>query len=61
MKRFKVLFKRSNGELRLLGYTGDVTGQEEVIYDYKAGKFISAKSLTGKFKDLKNASEGYKE
>lgn len=33
-----------------------VTGQEEVIYDYKAGKFISAKSLTGKFKDLKNAS-----
>ena len=34
MKRFRVLFKRSNGELRLLGYTGDVTGQEEVVGEY---------------------------
>ena len=30
MKKFKVLFKRSNGEVRLLGYTGDVTNQEVV-------------------------------
>ena len=34
MKKFRVLFKRSNGELRLLGYTGDVTGQEEVVGEY---------------------------
>ena len=34
MKRFKVLFKRSNGELRLLGYTGDITGQETVVGEY---------------------------
>lgn len=34
MKKFRVLFKRYNGEIRLLGYTGDVTGQEEVVGEY---------------------------
>lgn len=33
-----------------------VTGQPEVVYDFKNGKFIPAKSLVGSYKDLKNSA-----
>lgn len=29
MKKHRVMFKRSNGEVKLIGYTGDVSGLEE--------------------------------
>ena len=31
MKKFKVLFERSNGEIVLLGFTGDVADAEEMV------------------------------
>jgi hypothetical protein len=31
MKKFKVLFERSNGEIVLLGFTGDVSDAEEMV------------------------------
>lgn len=34
MKKFKILFERSNGEKKLLGYTGDLTEQPVQLNEY---------------------------
>jgi hypothetical protein len=59
MKKFRVLFKRSNGELRLLGYTGDVTGQEEVIGEYSPNLRNASKMINRYLTNFPNFQHYY--